>query len=638
VQPQQLALPDKAEMSVLNLRQSLFLIMATVMAFLLILANYVVTRETLNGALRLEEHVVEEHVQRVMSTLEAELSELVALNRMWSERESFRTIVDQPGGTPDIDPSVATAAGLSRGLAFVAIINPQGTIVHSCSFARGGVSREGLPERLRKALLPQTPLAAHANRGSGHHGLLSLERQILLVASAPIRKPGEEQAANGALVIGTFLDPARLNELGTATLVQLDAGSRPRKLPAVEGSDRNAGHTRRQDLLLDRSDPATITGIWMLENVYGHPAISLRVTTPRDIHQQALATCRHIRKWLAFTGLLVVMIMLLLVNWHVVIPLNGAISALRRGVDGVAEKAALTARIPFCGSRELDELVAATNDMLETLEQTQRDGEEHRQALIRADRLVSLGTLVSGVAHEINNPNNTILLSAETLEEILLQARTRLDELDGSDSMTIAQRPVGEIGEDAQSLLTGIIGSARRITRLVGELKGFSRKEALEKPASVDLNDVVQGAVTLMGHAAKKVSHHFTVSCAESLPPVSGSPQRLEQVTVNLLQNAAQALTAPSQGIEIGTAANGDGTVSFWIRDEGRGIAAEDLPHIRDPFFTTRREEGGTGLGLAISATIVMEHRGNIDIESTPGQGTRVLVTLPVESGPSNAC
>jgi signal transduction histidine kinase len=119
---------------------------------------------------------------------------------------------------------------------------------------------------------------------------------------------------------------------------------------------------------------------------------------------------------------------------------------------------------------------------------------------------------------------------------------------------------------------------------------------------------------------------------------VRGNFQKLEQVTINLIQNACQALTDQRQAIRVSThhdAASNCIVITVW--DEGAGIAPENLSQVQDPFFTTRHESGGTGLGLSISSRIVEEHGGTMNFESEVGMGTRVRVSLPVMPAPSRA-
>ena len=120
----------------------------------------------------------------------------------------------------------------------------------------------------------------------------------------------------------------------------------------------------------------------------------------------------------------------------------------------------------------------------------------------------------------------------------------------------------------------------------------------------------------------------------ENLPPVRGNSQRIEQVTVNLILNACQALDGLEQGIHLSTSFDRElNVVTLMIKDEGVGIPPENLAHVTDPFFTTKREVGGTGLGLSVSAGIVKDHHGKLEFRSTLGEGTTAILTLPAMEG-----
>lgn len=262
-----------------------------------------------------------------------------------------------------------------------------------------------------------------------------------------------------------------------------------------------------------------------------------------------------------------------------------------------------------------------------------------REQAAQASRLAALGELAAGVAHEINNPNATILLNARVLAEIGDGMLRLLDEVwQERGQFDVGRLPYPRLREEIPRLQAEIIESAGRIRRIVDDLKEFSRTEPPEPSRAVDLNAVVQKAVRLTRNVIRKATDAFTVDYAADLPPFSGHSQRLEQVAINLLINACQSLPGRQAGIQIKTGFLGaENALFFEVRDEGSGIAPADLPHVTDPFFTTRRDRGGTGLGLSMSARIAREHGGRLLIDSVPGRGTRVKVVLPLgdkEPGP----
>jgi signal transduction histidine kinase len=261
--------------------------------------------------------------------------------------------------------------------------------------------------------------------------------------------------------------------------------------------------------------------------------------------------------------------------------------------------------------------------------------QQHQQQLIQADKMASLGILVSGVAHEINNPTGLLLLNLPVLKKSFQVAQGSLEERfeEGGDFMIGGLR-YSLLREEAPRMFDEMLDGARRIKRIVDDLKDFARKDGSQLDESVDLNSVVQASVRLVDNSIRKATRRFTISCADGLPPFRGNAQRIEQVVVNLILNACQALPSPEQGITLSTAlAPGGGELLCSVRDEGVGIPGEHLSHLTDPFFTTKRELGGTGLGLSVSAGIVKDHGGRLEFSSLTGAGTTATLVLPVPQG-----
>jgi len=238
------------------------------------------------------------------------------------------------------------------------------------------------------------------------------------------------------------------------------------------------------------------------------------------------------------------------------------------------------------------------------------------------------------VAHEINNPNGLILLNMPILREVYQDAEEVLEErFQGKGDFTLGGLPYSRMRNEVPHLLEEMQDSANRIKRIVEELKDFARQDTSAAVEAVDLNAVAQAAVRLVDSTLRASTTRFAARYAAPLPPISGNAQRIEQVVINLLLNACQALADMEQGISLATSFDHTaGTVTLTLVDEGLGIAPEHVPHLTDPFFTTKRESGGTGLGLSVSAAIVKEHNGVLAFDSTPGSGTTVTLTLPVSA------
>jgi polar amino acid transport system substrate-binding protein len=259
--------------------------------------------------------------------------------------------------------------------------------------------------------------------------------------------------------------------------------------------------------------------------------------------------------------------------------------------------------------------------------------------LIQADKMASLGILVAGVAHEINNPTGLILHNLPVLKKTYQTAEAVLESQFRRDGdFMIGGLPYSVMREETPQLFAQLQESANRIKRIVEDLKDFSRKEDLPLSDDIDLNTVVQAAIRLVDNSIKQATRRFSVDYAKNLPRFRGNGRRIEQVVVNLILNACHALQAVDQGIALRTRFDKPKrALILEVRDEGQGIASDHLPHLTDPFFTTKREQGGTGLGLSISAGIVAEHQGQLVFSSEPGAGTTVTLSVPIaKEGPAS--
>ncbi len=243
----------------------------------------------------------------------------------------------------------------------------------------------------------------------------------------------------------------------------------------------------------------------------------------------------------------------------------------------------------------LEELVMERTEAL-------RQSEEQ---LRRSERLASLGTLAAGIAHEINNPLNSIILTAD-----------------------YALQFPAEVEPDRA--YETIIKEAQRGGRIVKSVMKFARKDVSPKSPH-QLNEVVARAVELVRTYVHSTRLRLDLNLAPNLPTITLSPEEIEQVIINLVQNAVEAAKGEVQ-VKLITEREGD-HVRLAVEDNGPGISEDNLQRIFDPFFSTRHSAGGTGLGLSICHAIVAEHGGSILVQSRLAEGTRFTVRLPVSEG-----
>jgi signal transduction histidine kinase len=261
---------------------------------------------------------------------------------------------------------------------------------------------------------------------------------------------------------------------------------------------------------------------------------------------------------------------------------------------------------------------------------------ERQKQLVQAEKLASMGQLVSGIAHEINNPIQFIQGNMQILREAIRDILPVLDAKEGKDrGLKIARLPYPFFREQVQVLLKDMTDGAGRIGNIVRDLKTFARRDEGRLDEKVDVNRVVEAATRLVHNKIKR--YRLEQSLAEGLPALKGSLVQMEQVVVNTLINAAEALEdRPDACIRIATRLENDGRqVRLSISDNGPGMTDEVKDRLFDPFFTTKQRTGGTGLGMSITYGIIEEHGGSIEVETRLGGGTTFHYILPVARGAS---
>jgi len=247
-------------------------------------------------------------------------------------------------------------------------------------------------------------------------------------------------------------------------------------------------------------------------------------------------------------------------------------------------------------SEEGIELVNTLNLMLKALN-TKQD------QLVQSEKLAAIGKVTAGIAHEINNPLNNISLTAEVLLE-------DLPNLDCSERM---------------DMVRDILVQSDRAREVVHHLLEFSRSRKTNATGKVDLVKLVTDSIALVRNQFRLGEITYNYQHPDQPLPITGTPPQLQQVLVNIMLNAVQAMQ-PGGRLDIGVTEE-DKDAIITIKDTGAGIPSQLLPHIFDPFFTTKNE--GTGLGLSLSYAIIKDHQGDIEVESEEGSGTTFRIKLP---------
>jgi signal transduction histidine kinase len=259
--------------------------------------------------------------------------------------------------------------------------------------------------------------------------------------------------------------------------------------------------------------------------------------------------------------------------------------------------------------RRTEALEQRNAELHEALEKLRRAQDN----LVRSEKLASMGRLVAGIAHEINNPVNAVINSLGPLDDLVKKIAAG----EGDSPATLAK--------EAEEILAVVQRGASRTKAIVQALHGYARgDDSVQR--EVNLARSVDDTLGLLQHRLRNVK------VAKNVEPgvrIMGFPGQIDQVLMNLLTNAAQAIGEKGGTISL-AARNQDDRVLLTIADDGPGIPQDVLPRIFDPFFTTKDVGEGSGLGLSIVHGIIERHGGHIDVASHPGQGTKFSISFPL--------
>ncbi len=251
--------------------------------------------------------------------------------------------------------------------------------------------------------------------------------------------------------------------------------------------------------------------------------------------------------------------------------------------------------------------------------------------LLQADKLASLGQLVSGIGHEINNPNTFIRGNLFIVQEAMRDIFPILDDYyKAHPELKVARLNYEIFRQNIPVLIEDMVEGANRIKGIVDGLRKFGKRDEGFLNEIVSLNLVTESCLRLVDNQIRRTAD-VKVSLDDDLPAVMGNSQKLQQVILNIIINASQAIDKQRGTIKVSTRFDGKEVV-LRVKDNGKGMDEKTISQIFDPFFTTKRHQGGTGLGLSIAYGIIKEHKGRIEVVSEIGVGTTFCIYLPLAS------
>jgi two-component system NtrC family sensor kinase len=467
-------------------------------------------------------------------------------------------------------------------------------------------------------------LAGEAIRTGPAQMSIGLRGLAFDVVAVPWTAADSDPPVVGAQTIGVRIQDAAVRELGRITNTEIILTRQGEVLAStLAGGDAGAqaqiaaaaqvGSTGKGQFI--QSDPVRINGrsYLALSNTYDQTApdrgFQYVLLFDYDAAMSTLADTRQALIGISAAGIL----LSILVVWFFVRRIIQPLRELRDSAEAIG-RGDFSRRLSRISNDECGDLAHAFNRMTTNLETSRQelqhavDTLKNTQAqLVQSEKLSAVGQFVAGVAHELNNPLTAVIGFSELLSQT------------GTDEKV---RPHLEL----------IAKSAHRCHKIVQNLLGFARQHAPERKL-VPVNSTIDEVLELMAYDLRTSNIEVRRDFQPDLPAILADPNQLQQVFVNIVGNARQAIQAfrPDGLIRVRTREH-LGKIQIEFSDNGPGIRAENISRIFDPFFTTKAVGKGTGLGLSLSYGIIQEHGGHIRVESRVGEGASFVIELPAEA------
>jgi len=574
----------------MNIRKKTLIVIIITFIFLIILL-YIISRVILlGGFIDLEKKTVTRNVERAVNALQDEYLSLAAITGDWAPwDETYKFIEDLNKSYINDNLNKSTLVNLRVNLIF--FIDSSGEMVFSkgVDLVSGKEIHAG---SLNGFFSDTSPLLNHQSTTSSVVGIIMFQGRPMIVSSRPILTNEWKGPSRGTLIMGRFIDDAEVNRLRDITslsinIYKLSALDLPYDVRQVK--DHFLKETGIWIRPLNRD---YIAGYIMLKDIYGQPALILKVDTVREIYLQGKRSLYYFILSFLLVAIVIGMVNMLLLDMTVL----SRLYLLSNSVDNIGLIKDLSLKKLLPGEDEIASLACTIDSMLERLDASS-------EQIRHADRLATIGKFASGIAHELNEPLGNILGFAQLAKQY----------------PSLPEQTVADLEKIEKSSLY-----AREIVK---KLLLFARQVPSHK-VTLNINEIIKDSLYFFEGKCEQSGIEVIIQLSETLPPVTADPSQMTQILINLVTNAIHAM--PDGGrLEIKTYSSED-SISLIVADTGKGMNDETKKHIFNPFFTTKDVDQGTGLGLAVVHGIVSSHGGHIKIDSKEGKGARFEIQIPL--------
>jgi signal transduction histidine kinase len=260
------------------------------------------------------------------------------------------------------------------------------------------------------------------------------------------------------------------------------------------------------------------------------------------------------------------------------------------------------------------------------------DLQKSQEQLHQAQKMETLGTLVAGIAHEINNPINLIMYNTPLLKKVWYDFQpVLLDYADKQPDRKYGGLSFEFLKENLEQLISDVDMAANRVAKIITDLKDFARKSSVADKRPIQINQAVKNAMRLVKSTLKKAGVEIQLDLTPVIPLMEGNLQNIEQIILNITINAIQAIHHGDGVVKVSTGfQNQEGRLFVSISDNGDGVNPDISNRLFDPFVTDKQAEGGTGLGLSVSYGLIRAHDGKVTFKSSKGNGSTFTVSFPM--------
>lgn len=542
----------------------------------------------LSSFAKLEDQNTRQNVERVLSALSNEFSELNSKCGDWAEWDDTYAYVQDLNDNYK-QANLVDASFINIRTNFLLFVNSTGQLVSGMAFDLKNMTEMTIPQSVLQLLSSNDIIWRHQGTNSSVTGIVLLPEGPLLLASRPILTSQREGPIRGALIFARYFNNDEIERLAETVHLPLVMHRFGDFQMPSDFQEAGSSLSEKNPIFTNPLNADSIAGYALINDVFGDPILVLRAEMLRDIYKQGQSTINYLVLSL-FAACAVFSTLIMLLLEKVVL---SRMTQLTASVSNVGKGKELSARVSMTGDDELSTLAGSINGMLTEIE-------NKTVKLQKSERFAAIGELATMVAHDLRNPLQGIANAAFYLK-----------------------RKISSKADDKQREMLGLIEEDIKYSdKIINDLLDYSREIQLQLEETTP-QSLLNGALSII-----EVPSNINVSDeTQNEPAIKVDMLNMKRAFVNIIRNAVEAM--PMGGTLTVRSQTSNGKVDFIFSDTGVGISKENLGKLFTPLFTTKAK--GMGFGLPICRRVIEAHGGKISVESTLEKGATFIVTIPAE-------